>query len=282
VANAGPNQTVFVTQTVQLNGSSSTDVDGDPLTYSWSFLSRPAGSTSALSDPAVVNPTFVVDKAGNYVVQLIVNDGFVNSAPSTVTISTTNSPPVAQCQNVSVIAGSLCTASASIDNGSYDPDGDPITPTQTPPGPYQLGDTLVTLTVTDSKGASSQCTGTVTVIDNTPPTISSASVTPSTLWPPNHQMVPVTLIVTATDNCGGVPVCRITSVSSNEPINGLGDGDMAPDWQIRGNLTVDLRSERSGTGNGRIYTINLNCVDAAGNLSSQRSVAVSVPKSQKK
>ncbi len=82
-----------------------------------------------------------------------------------------NSAPVAVCKNVTVSADSSCQGIASIDNGSYDPDGDPITITQSPAGPYGLGSTLVTLTVTDSFGASSSCTGTVTVVDTTPPTV---------------------------------------------------------------------------------------------------------------
>src|SRR5207249_9163018 len=97
-----------------------------------------------------------------------------------------------------------CTASASINNGSSDPDGDPITITQTPPGPYALGPTLVTLHVTDSFGATSTCTGTVTVTDTTPPVVTS-SVGTSLLWPPNHDLEIVGLAASATDYCTAHP-----------------------------------------------------------------------------
>src|SRR5258708_1761337 len=95
VANAGTNQTLVAGTTVQLNGSGSTDIDGYPLTYSWAILSTPQGSTATLSSATIVNPTFFADKGGTYVVQLIVNDGTVNSQPSTVTITSQNAPPVA-------------------------------------------------------------------------------------------------------------------------------------------------------------------------------------------
>src|SRR5579883_1483659 len=88
VANAGPNQTVTQGALVQLNGAGSTDVDGNPLTYRWTFNSVPAGSTAVLSNPTAVNPTFTADKPGTYVAQLIVNDGIIDSQPSTVTITT--------------------------------------------------------------------------------------------------------------------------------------------------------------------------------------------------
>jgi PKD domain len=88
VARAGPNQTVNVGALVQLDGSGSTDVDGNPLTYRWSLLSKPGGSTAVLNNSGIVNPTFVADLAGTYIAQLIVNDGQVDSAPSTVTITT--------------------------------------------------------------------------------------------------------------------------------------------------------------------------------------------------
>src|SRR4030042_2438407 len=83
VANAGPDQEVFVGQMVNLDGSGSTDADGDPLTYRWSFTSRPGGSGAALSNPNTVGPSFTVDIAGTYVVQLIGNDGKVDSNPDT-------------------------------------------------------------------------------------------------------------------------------------------------------------------------------------------------------
>ena len=184
-----------------------------------------------------------------------------------------NEPPTAICQDVTVAAGPDCTANASIDNGSFDPDDDPITLSQSPAGPYPLGNTLVTLTVTDNQGASSQCTGTVTVVDNTPPPRPVTWVNPSVLWPANHKMVDVTLNYNATDNCGQ-PACQISRVTSNEPIS-------SSDYAIMDAHHVKLRAERLGSGNGRIYTITITCTDASGNSSNQ-AVTVTVPHDQGK
>ena len=193
----------------------------------------------------------------------------------TQSVPTSNQGPVAICKDVEVSAEPGCSADASIDNGSYDPDdGDEITLDQDPPGPYELGDTVVTLTVTDEAGATDTCKATVTVIDEEPPVISSVTAGPDRLWPPNHKMVSVSLAVDATDDCE--LFCEIESVTSNEPDNGLGDGDTSPDWDITDDLTVDLRAERSGTGSGRIYTITVACTDESGN-SSTDTAEVSVP-----
>jgi hypothetical protein len=86
-----------------------------------------------------------------------------------------NNPPVALCTNVVVSASTNCQANASVDNGSFDPDGDPLTISQEPPGPYSLGTHSVMLIVTDGKGGSNACTAQVTVIDTTPPVIVCAS-----------------------------------------------------------------------------------------------------------
>jgi len=72
---------------VELDGSGSSDPDGDTFTYSWSFVTKPSGSNAVLSDTTIDNPTFEADIDGDYVIQLIVNDGIVDSAADTVSIT---------------------------------------------------------------------------------------------------------------------------------------------------------------------------------------------------
>jgi RHS repeat-associated protein len=107
VADAGRDQLIASGGTVRLDATHSTDVDGDPLTYRWTLLSRPAGSQAALDDPTSVTPGFSADKAGAYQAQLVVNDGHSDSLPAVVTVSTQSVPPVADAgpdQAVSVAA----------------------------------------------------------------------------------------------------------------------------------------------------------------------------------
>ena len=122
VANAGPDQSGYVGQTVALDGSGSTDVDGNPLAYVWSLTSRPAGSSAAIADPTAVMPSFSLDRAGVYVAQLIVNDGTVSSPADTVTVTTLNSAPVAHAgADVSAVAGRVVSLAG---DASSDADGD--------------------------------------------------------------------------------------------------------------------------------------------------------------
>jgi len=90
VANAGGAQNVLVASTVTLDGTGSADADGNPLSYSWSFVSKPASSISILSSANASKASFVPDQAGIYLVSLTVNDGKVNSAPVTASITASN------------------------------------------------------------------------------------------------------------------------------------------------------------------------------------------------
>jgi hypothetical protein len=91
-------------------------------------------------------------------------------------------------------------------------------------------------------------------------------------------MVPVAVAVATSDNCSAV-TSRIVGVTSNEPVNALGDGNTDPDWVVTGTLTLLLRSERSGTGTGRVYTVTVESSDVAGNKSTA-SATVLVPHDQ--
>ncbi len=135
------------------------------------------------------------------------------TAYSNLATATTLGGPVARCKNVVVSAGSDCLASASIDDGSFDPSGAAVTLTQSPAGPYPLGTTSVTLTVTSSQGAAS-CTASVTVLDQTPPDLLCPADL-SVQADPGQCSAVVTFDVSATDNCSQATVtCQPPSGSS--------------------------------------------------------------------
>jgi hypothetical protein len=209
-------------------------------------------------------------------------------------ITTLNTPPVADAgPDQTVECTCACGTSVTLDgSGSFDPDGDSLTFTWTdelnnvvatgvtPTITVTLGTHTYTLTVDDGNGGTDSDTVVITVQDTTPPDIDTVTASPNLLWPPNHRMVHVTVNISAIDACDPAPSCQIISVTSNEPIDGLGDGDTSPDWIITGPFTVDLRAERSGTGTGRVYTITVQCTDHSGN-SSTATVTVTVPHSRR-
>ena len=131
VADAGVNQAVPLGDTVSLDGSASSDEDGDPLTYAWTFSRLPTGS--GLTDADINNassstPSFTPDLSGAYRLTLEVSDGTTNESDqvniSVYPASSTNAPPVADAG--SNLISSLSDSPILDGTASYDPDGDPL------------------------------------------------------------------------------------------------------------------------------------------------------------
>lgn len=144
---------------------------------------------------------------------------------------------------------------------------------------FAVGVTTVNARATDASGNTSTCSFTVMVNDVEPPVIHDLKITPPVMWPPNHKMKNATMDYTSTDNCPGPITCQIT-VTSDEPENGTGDGDTAPDWDVLNDHHLKLRAERAGNGDGRVYSVKVTCTDQHGN-SANGTKTVLVPKSMK-
>ncbi|MFL5349016.1 MAG: HYR domain-containing protein, partial [Hyalangium sp.] len=209
----------------------------------------------------------VVDKQG-----LSASCGF------TVTVNDREPPTLIPPPPTTTVADSSCRAMVrdAIAGGAKASDNctpaNRILLTQSPAAGQMVsgvGPHVIQLKATDLAGNSTTATTTQTIIDVTPPTITGATPSQDTLWPPDHKLVRIGVSVQATDNCGGGGAnggvqCHIGRVTSNEPINGRGDGNTNYDWDIVGPLTVDLRAERAGPLTTRIYTLWVDCTDASG------------------
>ena len=138
---------------------------------------------------------------------------------------------------------------------------------------FPCGTNLVRCVARDGAGNSSSGTFKVIVCDTQPPVIVSITPSKKYLWPPNHKMIPITFAVSATDNCAPLTY-RITSITSNQPLNGNSDGTTAVDWQILGPLKANIRAERSPQTAPRTYTITVEAKDPAGNVSSSSATVL--------
>lgn len=179
------------------------------------------GSFVMTVDVTNVDGTFLIDTTcanpSNHLlfIEDITNTPYIpDFTPSVITVGSggsVNQPPLAVCQDVTVSADALCQAAVAadqIDNGSSDPDSDPITLALDPPGPYGLGNTPVNLIVTDDKGDADTCAATITVIDDLPPAITSCPGDISVQCAADIP-TPNPGIITATDNCGTPTVTHV-------------------------------------------------------------------------
>lgn len=153
--------------------------------------------------------------------------------------------------------------------------GQPIATGSNPTLTLPLGMHQITLRVTDNCWVIDEDQVVVIVQDTLPPEI-DLEVDPATLWPPNHKLELVADGVSAADVCDPNPTLLAT-VTSNEPINGHGDGNTEPDWKVDenadGTLDVSVRAERSGVGQGRAYQITATAIDGSGNSDMEQASA---------
>ena len=251
------------TTPVSLDGDAD-DFDCDPLTYTWT-----GGFQGGMASGPAPNVTFAALGAFGITLEVADEDDST-TCMSTVTVQDTLDPTITAPTDVTVecaspmgnvvdigmaTASDVCDASPTITNDA--------------PGTFPLGATLVTWTATDDTGNTGTDGQSVTVEDTTPPTL-TVTASPASLWPPNHKFKSIHVDVVVGDVCDATPEVRLVSITSNEPENGEGDGNTAPDFSGADFGTDDrdfrLRAERQGGGSGRIYTITYEAEDGSGNV----------------
>lgn len=141
------------------------------------------------------------------------------------------------------------------------------------PAVFPGGTTTVKWTVVDQAGNAATANQMVTTVDSLGPNIVSIVPSVSSLWPADGTMKAISIVVSADDACeSAIPVCEVTKVVSDEP----DDGIPGPNQTVVGPLLVSLRAERDSDGDGRTYTITVECTDSLGN-STTGNTTVTVP-----
>ncbi|HYV86052.1 MAG TPA: FG-GAP-like repeat-containing protein [Patescibacteria group bacterium] len=268
--------------TIPLDASHSTDPDSTPGTnddiasYDW-FENYGLATQMSLGSGETLS---VVLPLGSHAITLKVTDksGESSTASTSVNVVDTTPPvldcvatlPAAECQGaggayvaVTATAHDLC-GGVTITNSRTSNGADAS-------GPYLLGTTPVGFTATDASGHQATCTTTVTVRDTLPPTL-TLHTDPTTLFPPNHEMIPVRVWWEAGDLCDSTGIdVQLVSATSSESDDAAGNNDGATAGDIQGadigtpDTALLLRSERDGKSAGRVYTLTYRAVDRSGN-----------------
>ncbi|WP_390881327.1 OmpL47-type beta-barrel domain-containing protein [Bacillus bingmayongensis] len=118
-------------------------------------------------------------------------------------------------------------------------------------------------------------------LDKTAPVL-NISLDKTTIWPPNHKMVPITATINASDDTSGINSVVLTSITSNETLQSDDIQNANYNKPISGSTdSFELRANRLGSGNGRIYTVTYTAMDNTGNVTT-KTVTVTVPHDQSK
>ena len=295
VVNAGPDVTAEATSPagakVVLNGTA-TDAISTRFNFTWSEK----GVVLATANNATNTTLTYTFNLGNHTVTLNATDqaGNVGSDNVVVAIIDTIPPVVNAGLDITAEATSPAGAKVVLNGTATDICSERFNFTWSEKGvilatannvtsttltyTFSLGNHTVTLNATDQAGNMASDNVTVKVVDTTPPEI-TITATPGDLWPPDHKYVEVKVNVTATDLVDPSPKVTFVSIKSNELDNGIGDGNTVNDIVILDDFTFSLRAERSGTGDGRSYTITYKATDFSGNTATA-SVIVTVPHNQ--
>jgi len=210
------------------------------------------------------------------------------------TFTTVNIPPVADAGEDQILECACNTGQGTkvtLDGtASSDAEGTPLTYTWTGPfiespahGPAPTvtldcncpGEYVITLTVNDGIDDSEPGQVLITLVDTIPPEF-EFSVSPNILWPPSHKMVEITPSWSVSDECDAEPQVSLVDIVMSEDANTVGAGQTTGDIEVTEGGQIFVRSERSGTNTGRIYTITYQAVDDGGNVT-VRSAAVGIP-----
>lgn len=312
VADAGDNFNLREGATGYLNSSHSYDPDGDPLSgHTWTQTAGPGLSLQPNGNTA--SPSFTAPLGNQTLLfQLQVSDGQLTSdlssgtsaaAADTVQVTVgSNTAPVAHAGADQTVNESTQVPLDGTQSSDSDGDGltyqwvqtggSPIVPLSNPTSASPsftaplVGGSGATLTfsllVTDNYAANPKAsvadTVDVHVLNlNDPPRCDLAVPSLTSLWPPNHKMVEVTIGGVTDPNTDPVTI-TMTSVTQDEPVNGLGDGDTSSDAVLQTG-SVLLRAERAGTGNGRVYVGHFTANDGEGSCNG--TVTVGVPHDRK-
>ena len=288
VAHAGGPYEVDEGGTVLLDGTASTDADADELSFEWN-LNADAAVESTASKP--IFDASALDGPSTHTASVEVCDPSGKCDSSSAEIRVKNvAPSVDAGRDQTVFRNEVVTL-----------DGSWSDPAKAKDAPYawkwaaQSNDnttgnaTEMRASTTRTFGAAGSYDASLDVADNDggaaadaikvrvlnrPPSCVGLNTTLGTIWSPNHQMVDVPL-GGATDPEGDALSVRVISVTQDERLNARGDGSTAPDAEGIGTGSVRVLSERSGTGDGRVYVIGVRATDASG-ASCVGSVTVTV------